>query len=326
MSSPGGMQFGQIRHARFKAALCEISAQIAAADAKTGTVIPVLGPTRCGKNELISNLRRAHGGQAKPDGLFARRDSFVLGRIPPRPNERDIHATILAALGLRVPPGEKSALVRERALETVRSSGIRILALDECSHCAERGANFSARAAADHLKTLVDETGITLLLVGLPKFQEILSGNEQLRDRAGATVWMLPYDWQVAGDRSDFTATFLAALRHMECCGLQIDLDTDDVTRRVYGATAGRVGMLVRLLQHAASAAAGSPIGVSAFAEAADRIQAQPVPMAQFFAAEPPEDTQLIRAHAQVLSEAGLEAVPTTTAGLSAAERSRAAA
>lgn len=83
----------------------------------------------------------------------------------------------------------------------------------------ERGSNLSARAAADHFKTVVDETGVSLVLAGLPRFQQIIDHNEQLRDRAAGTVYFAPYDWQKDEERDAFAGAVEAVLLSLEKSG-----------------------------------------------------------------------------------------------------------
>jgi hypothetical protein len=76
---------------------------------------------------------------------------------------------ILGAVERKWHEGENADVLRRRIIIAIRETGVRVIAIDECNQAAERGANLSARAAADHLKTIVD-------------------GNEQLRDRSSNTV------------------------------------------------------------------------------------------------------------------------------------------
>ena len=128
-----------------------------------------------------------------PGNLIAGAD-FRLAAIPPRPNERDIYKALLRACDYDCPDREKTEAVRRRAFGVIRDHGIRTIALDEVNHLAESGANVPHRAAADHFKSIADETGVGLILTGLPKFQTIIDGNEQFRDRCHATVHYLPSD------------------------------------------------------------------------------------------------------------------------------------
>jgi hypothetical protein len=273
----------------------------------TGGVVPLLGPTRCGKSVLLSKLRE-HVAEApvRPRVLMAD-TNFAIGAIPPKPNDGDIYRAILQAIGYSCPNKETTKLLGNRVKAAIRDNGIRVIALDECNHCAERGANFSERGAADQFKWIVDQTGVTLLLVGLPKFQQIIDGNEQLRERSLKTLYFMPYDWHEEADRVEFFSAFIAILRIFEAEGVMIGLDDDDCLRRIYGASGGRVGMMLRIMDAAAVFLAEEPtLGLSHISLAVGRMSQAALASEQFFRHDPPDDAQLIRSYVKILAEAGI--------------------
>lgn len=272
-----------------------------------GAIVPLLGPTRCGKSLLLSKLRKDVAEAPVQPRVLTADSNFAVGVIPPKPNDRDIYRAMLEAIGYACRDKENTDLVRRRLLNAIADNGIRVIALDECSHCAERGANLSARGAADHFKAVVDATGITLLLAGLPKFQKLIDGNEQFRDRCFGTFHFMPYDWHEEADRVEFFSAFLAILRVFEAEGVAVGFDDDDCLRRIYGASAGRVGMMLRIMDVAAAYLADGPeLALSHISRAVAATSQTALSSAQFFQDDPPDDTQLIRSYVKVLAEAGI--------------------
>lgn len=272
-----------------------------------GAIVPLLGPTRCGKSLLLSKLREGVAEAPVAPRVLTAESNFAVGVIPPKPNDRDIYRSMLEAIGYSCKDKENTDLVRRRLVNAIADNGIRVIALDECSHCAERGANLSARGAADHFKSVVDATGITLLLVGLPKFQQLIDGNEQFRDRCFRTFYFMPYDWHEEADRVEFFSAFLAILRVFESEGVQIGFDEEDCLRRIYGASAGRVGMMLRIMDAAAvHLAEGPELALSHISRAVTGTSQTALASEQFFQSDPPDDTQLIRSYVKILAEAGI--------------------
>lgn len=274
-----------------------------------GGIIPILGPTRCGKTDLLHVLREQVNQMAPLPGELPldEFENFIYGVVPPRPSDAGIYRTILRAIGALVSPSEKTDALRDRTIRMVRERGIRVIALDECSHCAEAGANFPKRAAADTFKFLRDQTGIIFVLSGLPKFQEIIETNEQLRERSMRTIELHPYQWSFEKDRSAFYGCVHAAVEHLRESGVEIALDLPDVTKRLYGLSGGRVGEMCELLRKTAlRLKSGDELNARSLERTAKMLFQRPAGMPDMFEFDRVPDAALVQAYARVMSDAGL--------------------
>jgi hypothetical protein len=284
-----------------------------------GAIVPLLGPTRCGKTELLGELRETCSVKAPGPRTLIAASNFGLGVLPPKPNDRDLYRAMLQAIGYDCGPKERTGLVRERLISAIRDDGIEFIALDEASHCAEPGANLSPRAAADHFKAIVDATQVTLILSGLPKFQKIIEGNEQFRERALKTTLFLPYAWGSAGDRADFTSAVLGLFKHIdEELTTPLDFNDLDMARRLYGASGGRVGLSARILAAALNLKSSEALSADGIARGADACLQTQLGVERFFQSEPPTDVQLLKAYAGVMKDADLPISPSTLEELEA--------
>ncbi len=302
----------RIRHKRHDEVLAELRDLIQVARSYGGAIIPLLGPTRCGKTDVLWDAKAQFGSVRCGPGSLIETNSFAVGCIPPKPNDRDIYLAMLRAMGHDCGPREKTSSVRERLITAIRDDDIAILALDECSHCVETGANLTPRTAVDHFKTLVDATGVVLVLSGLPKFQKLISGNEQVRDRSVKTLEYHPYNWTRDADVDAFVAAFLAALEILQEQGLQIGFDDMDMARRIYGASGGRVGMMLRILKASLLHAEASTLTFDSLARGTELGLQAGSSVEVFFAAEAPSDTALVRSYVSVMQEADLKIAPTS--------------
>jgi hypothetical protein len=286
-----------IRHRRYVEAFDAAKAVIARDVDARGNLVPVLGPTRTGKTRLARDLQAGVGAIPQVSHRVPTRLDFAIGAVPPKPNDRDLYRALLLACGFYFFEKEKTNQLRRRLVEMIRDNPIRVIALDECNHFAETGINLSARGATDHLKSLVDETGVNLLLLGLPSFQSLLDKNEQFRDRAHATIPLHAYDWNAPQDREDFYAAFLAIVE-------------DDCLRRVYGLSGGRVGLVLRLMLATAQLVKGrKAVTLKDLRRAARTHLQKELSPDTYVGEEPPTDTALIRAHVRMLGEAGMATV-----------------
>lgn len=309
-----------IHHAAYARAMEEMRNLLKIASQTEGAIIPLLGPTRCGKTALLEELKTQTECIRPGPGILLETSDFAFGTIPPKPNDRDLYITMLTAIGLHSGQKERTSLLRDRLIQTIKDHGIQIIALDEASHCAERGANLSERGAADHFKTIVDRTGITLILSGLPKFQNLVDGNEQFRDRALKSVLLNPYSWSLKDDRYAFNQAFEGILNQIELTGLKLDFDSTEIVRRIYGASGGRVGIMIRILKAALSCLDDHILTASKIAHGAiSTVQSELMPE-HFFQADEPSDFALVRSYVKVMQDAELNIDPTTIAEFASLE------
>ncbi|WP_027256772.1 TniB family NTP-binding protein [Leisingera aquimarina] len=162
----------RIQHKRHNEVLAELQSLTAVAKSFGGAIIPLLGPTRCGKTEVLWDSKVQLNSIRRGPGSLVETNSFAVGSIPPKPNDRDIYLAMLRALGYKCATAEKIPGMRDRLIAAIQADGVEVLALDECSHCVETGANLTPRTAVDHFKTLVDATGIVLVLCWLTQVPE----------------------------------------------------------------------------------------------------------------------------------------------------------
>ncbi|WGT48647.1 TniB family NTP-binding protein [Thioclava nitratireducens] len=304
--------FGKrIEHERYTAAYEEMCERISLC-ADKGGVVPLLGPTRSGKSELLRHLRNDLGHWRRLN-MVADTCDFALGSLAPKPSEKTLLGALLSTIEPRANfSRESTELVRKRLIKLIEDRKIRILALDEVSHCAERGANFPPRSATDHFKSLIDETGVVLILSGLPKFQKLIDDNEQLRDRAMRTVTLHPYAWGDDADREAFLGAVYPFFDLLEENGYTLDFDQADAIRRLYGASGGRIGPVVRLLSHCIRLIGDrKAVEFSDLSKAYRACTQAPSNLPDMFELEDLDDFHLECAYASVMKDADIAVAPT---------------
>lgn len=316
MSKPQPPLFNQrIIHDALSATAQTVEDLLSEKDPKIGCIIPLLGPTRVGKSAVAERLveKSGHACSLFPMKNVVRKD------LPPQVSGREIYAAGLNAMGFRTRDADKTKPLRDRLFRAIKERDIKVIIFDEANHLVERGANLSPRAAADHLKAIVDETGVSLILSGLPRFQQIIDQNEQLRDRANGTVLFKPYDWQNDEERDAFAGAVDAAIGSLEISGFQVAVKFEDIVRRLYGASGGRVPIVLRLFKLCAiSARASNKLTLAHFATAAGKMQQSGIPVSTFFKNDEPDEVELLRSFASIMSEAGLDFPIESIAGLQA--------
>lgn len=304
----------RVSHARYEAAFSEIVDAINLSGDQ-GACVPLLGPTRVGKTDLLQAVCKQFATLRSGPGYILPTLDFIQGSIRPKPNDAEIYASILRALEARVAPNTKLSVLQDRVLNLLSQRDVRIIALDECSHCAEPGANLTRRAASDHIKTVIDQSGLIMILSGLPKFQRLIDENEQLSARSMASVNLLPYRWSDQEDREEFASVTYSIFDFLEDSGLTLEFDPLDMTRRLFAASGGRVGLVVELVEAALKCrAVPGSVSKGDLAKASDTRLQRSNDMPPIFGPEVPHDSVLARSYAKVLRDAGLRLPdPTST-------------
>lgn len=282
-------------------------------DTRDGFLVPLLGPTRVGKMAVARRLLES-AGQANT--LFPTGD-VVYCRLPPQASGKSIYGAVLGGMNQRVGSRETPKSIRDRLFRAIDRLGIKMVVIDEVNHLIEPGANFAPREAADHLKAIIDETGVSIVAIGLPRFQRILDENEQLRDRAGGTTLLNPYDWQNDDAREAFASAVDAALFSLAESGFPVKLEFEDAVRRLYGASGGRVPIMMKVLKLCAKAKQEpGALHLPDLETAGRAMQQSGIPTASFFAMDEPNEVDILRSYACTMNEAGLEVSVDSMAGL----------
>lgn len=231
-----------ICHERFLLVESAIDDVLARARQGDPQILPIVGPSRVGKSTLLRNLAgQPPAGQLDREVLMVQSPQFLSRRALPD--------ACLSSLGL-MPDMYRNQVLAEKALILgLKRAGTRLIIFDETQHMLERGGRTSMRAAGDFLKSLFDEAGCSLLLVGLPSLLAIFEMNEQLAGRSRRAIEYYPYQWD-GTDFREFRRALAGALQALTDAGWQTFPAADlEFARRMYLATAGRYGVVHRVFQ-----------------------------------------------------------------------------
>lgn len=208
----------------------------------------VIGESGCGKTSLARSFHHQYPSQYLQEQTIT---PVVYVEVPSIGTIGAVARQILAALGDPFP--EKGRVIDQTArIELlIRSGKTEMLILDEAQHVYDRGQHKSQYATADWLKTLINSIQIPVVLLGIPRLEKLLHVNVQLRRRFSAPLLLS------LGNPSepDFLATsfdVINALLPVLPIPLSLrEMSVEELTRRMYYATDGRVGYLKDLLSRA---------------------------------------------------------------------------
>ena len=155
---------------------------------RTGTSkgLVIQGPSGVGKSTLVKEYVRELESVKKTE---AGHRSVLIVEIPSSPTKKNLATAMLTAM--KDPYADSRTHSAEtkfsRIILLLRSLAVEVVVLDEAQHLVDYKRN-AAYEAADWIKSLMNETGITFVLVGLKRTEGLLWANEQLRRRFSATV------------------------------------------------------------------------------------------------------------------------------------------
>ena len=244
-----------VQHPNFAQALDLVEDFERRTEAGEKLLLPIFGPTRVGKNSATSMLQYKYRSY-DVDGV--RIKPLVLVKTPTRPTLSSLPESILIALGMRAwsNVGTTSKLTAH-AMNCLKRCQAKYVILDEFQHFAELGSNKINRNVSDWLKNFYDESGVSVILLGLPAALRALDSNEQLRDRALAPHHLLPYNWLVEKEQIEFSGAFHELLKEIKDIGYVLNFD-EAMDLPMYIASGGRFGMVIKIMREACSIAAES--------------------------------------------------------------------
>lgn len=257
-----------ILHDTFVDALSKVQRTVEAArDGSTASCGVLDGPSGSGKSLVLKYLLAQHPEHREAEGLKV---PVLRIPMPSNPTIKGVATLIIDAVGDGVPVKGNETAVTERAKRQLNNADTNLLIFDDAQHVVDHCSTREQLRFTDWLKHLVDETGTALLLAGLPRVHHLIALNEQLQRRFNSTAHLRRLAWTDEGDRDRFLdtlATIQAQLKDYQ----MPELDSDALGFRMYAATGGLLGYLVKLIEEAvriARRAESREITVETLAEA----------------------------------------------------------
>ncbi|WP_186760131.1 TniB family NTP-binding protein [Arthrobacter alpinus] len=207
----------------------------------------LIGPTNNGKSMIVEKFRRGH-----PPTTEADRECIpvLCVQMPSEPSVLRFYVALLAALGAPLQPRRRLADIEQISLKLLRSTGVRMLVIDEL-HNVLAGQGNSRREFLNLLRFLGNELRIPIIGVGTREAYLAVRSDDQLENRFEPIVLPL---WKMSDDTLSLLASFAAALPLQQ----PSDIATPDMAQYLLTRCEGTIGELTRLLTSAAIAAVES--------------------------------------------------------------------
>lgn len=203
----------------------------------------VTGESGVGKSTLIAEYTKDWPRCELEEGVHVP----VLKAEVPLPATISALATqLLRALGIRNPGTGTIEHRRGRLVWMLRKCGVRLVILDEFQHLVERGTSNRIQIVADWVKSVINETKIPFILVGMPSAKSVLEHSAQLARRFRIRREIAPFDWI---QRPAEFEKLLKLLDDQLPLSGRSGLASAEIASRLYLATKGNFAILTTLLR-----------------------------------------------------------------------------
>ncbi|RLL49804.1 transposase [Mariprofundus sp. EBB-1] len=241
-----------IMHSAFKDAVERIQACYdGALSSADPTCLAVLGESRTGKSRALEHFQNEYLQYRNAEGLTT---PILRIEVPSKPTVKGMLEELLHNIG---DPSfdkgtESSKTIRLRKL--MAESGTKMLILDEFQHFIDQASHNIQHHVADWLKILVDKTRVGLVVAGLPNCINVILSNDQLTRRFMAPQYFKRFDWTIVEERNEFRNILFTLQEDLSPFDFP-DLDSDDMSFRMYIASGGLIGYVIKILREATSIA-----------------------------------------------------------------------
>lgn len=205
----------------------------------------VLGESGTGKTTLCRDFVTRH-----PQLVLSERDVIPVLHvpIPPAATIASVTEAMLSRLGDPAPTMGTVSAKTARAVKLARAVSVELLLFDEAQHIQDRGKLPSQYLVGDWLKTVMDEIGVPTVLLGLPRVNQLLQVNEQVRRRFSRRRYLQMGQNGESSVESECLQLFLSLGENFPIpltCG---NFGWNEMAQRVYFACDGRVAYIKKLL------------------------------------------------------------------------------
>ena len=245
-------------YGRFAAALEEIS-RVHRRGVLRGVTdsLQIVGQTGSGKTSLAKWYeqqfpRTEHEGQ--------KRIRVLRLKTPESPTVKSLAEAMLRALGDPWAHKGTASEKTERIIHLCKMCGVELLIIDEIQHFIEGNRHVELMRVTDWLKTLIDDLGIPVVLVGLPRSIAVTRSNPQLRRRFAAPYYFAPFQFNTGEQQREFRGLLKAFGQDLKIGSVKIWAPEEAI--RFFHATCGLVDYVVKLVDDAVSRGGSGADGV----------------------------------------------------------------
>lgn len=184
-----------VRHPRLALVLAAINECIEVTrEDQESRCLAVTGESGVGKSTLIGQVVKSYPTKETPTGRIV---PILAVEVPKPTSVKGVTTTLLSSLGDPQPDRGNTVSQVERLYKLISHCRVELIILDECQHLLDGKTDRVICEVSDFIKTLINRTKISFVLVGMPSLATILEGDSQiqLRSRFLHRLTLEPFSW-----------------------------------------------------------------------------------------------------------------------------------
>lgn len=205
----------------------------------------ILGESGTGKSSLCIWITQKYRRFSLPD-----RDVMpvLYVSVPPAATIASMVEAMLEQLGDPSPSSGTASSKAARLIVLCRACRVELILVDEAQHIHDRGQTTTHYMVADWLKSLIDQIGIPTVFLGLPRLEQLLQVNEQLRRRFSRRIRLALGQSASESIHNECLQLFISLGTCLPVPLSSGDYDWGEFGTRLYYASDGRVSYIKKLL------------------------------------------------------------------------------
>lgn len=243
-----------IRYPAFQQALDRLQECFDYAATGQGLCTACFDPTGSGKTQLARSFASLHPHYDGPSGSIM---PVVYVRLPSGLSMKQAAEEVLKALNYPMYMQGNAYQKTDRIIYFIKKCQVRMLILDETNHFVDSRMGIE-HDAADWLKNLIQETKISVVLLGIERSIQVLLQDEQLQRRFSAPFTLGRFLWTTEdGETAENDGNeYMGLLEKFSEADDKVRMDMHilrdpDLAYRLFCASSGSVGYTAKFLEAA---------------------------------------------------------------------------
>jgi predicted AAA+ superfamily ATPase len=204
----------------------------------------LVGSSGAGKTHLSEFLAKELPASENNTGINI---PLLLVEIPSMPTIKNLAEEILVQLGDPLYYRGSATQKTARILQIIKASQIKLIIFDEMHHFVEQGSIKTTGNVALWLKSLINKTKVSTVLMGLEHTQAIININSELRRRLLRRIELKPFDLDCPTSRGHFLG-IIKKFDEALAMPSPLDLQQEGLTKQLHFATNGLIGYMAKLI------------------------------------------------------------------------------
>lgn len=215
-------------------------------DARIAGGLLLVGQSGAGKTTLIEHYRDKFPNELRPEQTIV---PVLIVQTPAMPTVKNLAEAILHALcDPDVNKGSTEEKTR-RIFKLLQACRVELLIIDEFQHFSDTRRRSVANQVADWLKSVLNVAQIPVVVVGLPRAENVIHLNEQLARRFSSGFELRPFSFHTGEGQLEFRGLLKTIHSHIpvQC----VEFHEANLALRFFVATNGLIDYIAKIIDEA---------------------------------------------------------------------------